>query len=73
MVDTVFCDNNTGICQQTSIDHAGMSNEQTIAVEEEFGDIDKKFDDSKCTEISALLTKGICSEKSFNHADLCNE
>ena len=47
-----------------------MSIEQTVAVEEEFGDIDKKFDDSKCTEILALLTKGICSEKSFNHVNL---
>ena len=62
-----------GICPQTSFDHAGLSNEETIDVEEELGDIDKKSDEGKCTEKSDPVTKGICSEKSFNHADLSNE
>ena len=35
-----------GICPQTSFDHAGLFNEQTIDVKEELGDIYKKFDDS---------------------------
>lgn len=43
-----------------------MSNEQTFDVEEELGDIYKKFDEGKCIEILAPLTKGICSETHSN-------
>ena len=49
-----------GICPQTSFDHAGLSDEETIDVEEEVSDIDKKFDEGKCTEKSDPVTKGIC-------------
>ena len=55
-----------GICPQTSFDHACLSNEQTFDVEEELGDIYKKFDEGKCIEILAPLTKGICSETHSN-------
>ena len=36
-----------GICPQTLFDHEGLSSEETIDVEKEFSDIEKKFDESK--------------------------
>ena len=36
-----------GICPEKSFDHAGLSNEETIDVKEELGEIDNKFDEAR--------------------------
>ena len=36
-----------GICPEKSFDHTGLSNEETVEVKEELGEIDNKFDEAR--------------------------